>query len=161
MPTLIRFNTEPPKIVTITDGTAELDFVIKGALTLAEEAHFLKRLETIGGSDAQNHDVWIAAIMTLLVMRQDDYRTLSKLPIEPIPLDATPEDVLGDPGSISVQFADRCFRLYLAEKSSQPLDERPKEIGGKPSSGKKSSTTSKVPSPVTPDSNLGSGSKAA
>lgn len=144
MPQLIRFNADSkPQLVTITDGFASLDFVVRGALTLAEDAHFLSRLEPLGGANASNQDVWLAAIMTLIVMRQDLMQELTKLPADPIPLDAKPEDVLGPIDQLSIQFTSRCFDLYLAEKQSTPLDERPKAIAPKQSSGKKSITNSK------------------
>ena len=144
MPQLIRFNAEAkPQLVTITDGFASLDFVVRGSLTLAVDAHFLSRLEPVGGASASNQDVWLAAIMTLIVMRQDLMAELTKLPADPIPLDANPEDVLGDVSQLSIQFTSRCFDLYLAEKQSTPIDERSKAIAPKPSTGRKSTTTSK------------------
>lgn len=144
MPQLIRFNADTkPQIVTITDGFASLDFVVRGALTLAEDAHFLARLEPAGGANASNQDVWLAAIMTLIVMRQDLMQELTKLPSDPIPLDAKPEDILGPVDQLSIQFTSRCFDLYLAEKQSTPIDERSKAIAPKPSIGQKRSTTSK------------------
>lgn len=161
---LIRY-TSKPQIVTITDGFAAIDVVIRGGLTLAEDAYFLKLLGTGDNPEnvekLDNSKIWVAALMALIVMRQDLMQQLTGLPADPIPLDAKPEDVLGDIDALSVQFASTALDLFIAEKQSKPMDERPKNLQGSPWNGSKSSMISSELSPQTPASKPGKTSRAA